>query len=226
MNNKKGDLLWGMSLLIWILILVIPSTRTAFINVTDAHPYIGGFIKFSILATMGDLLGVRILKGKWLIPKGVVYKSIVWGLLGMVITLIFTIFITGVAAAQAAGRLPFAGSKLGLAFLASITMNLTFGPMLYIYHKFGDLYIDERLDSKTGKVTVKALVEKIDWYTMVSFSWLKTCIFVWIPCHTIVFLLPLQYRVLTSAFLSILLGILIAFSQKGEQNQSIYLVPR
>jgi hypothetical protein len=215
MNNKKGDLLWGMALLIWVLILVIPSTRTAFINVTDAHPYLGGFIKFSILATMGDLLGARILKAKWIIPKGVIYKAIVWGLLGMAITLIFTIFSAGVATAQATGRLPFDGSKLALAFLTSTAMNLTFGPMLYIYHKFGDLYIDEIIESKTGKVTVKALVDKVDWYTMVSFSWLKTCTLIWIPCHTIVFLLPPQYRVLSSAFLSILLGIIVALSKKG-----------
>jgi hypothetical protein len=139
----------------------------------------------------------------------------------MAITLIFNIFITGVAATQAAGKLPFAGSKLGLAFLASTTMNLTFGPMLYIYHKFGDLYIEQRVDSKTGKVTVKALVDKVDWYTMVSFSWLKTCTLIWIPCHTVVFLMPPQYRVLTSAFLSILLGILIAFSKKGEHNLNV-----
>jgi hypothetical protein len=215
MNNKKGDLLWGMALLIWVLILVIPSTRTAFINVTDAHPYLGGFIKFSILATMGDLLGARILEVKWIIPKGVIYKAIVWGLLGMAITLIFTIFSAGVATAQVAGRLPFAGSKLALAFLTSTAMNLTFGPMLYIYHKFGDLYIDERIESKTGKVTVKALVDKVDWYTMVSFSWLKTCTLIWIPCHTMVFLLPPQYRVLSSAFLSILLGSIVALSKKG-----------
>ena len=215
MNNKKGDLLWGMALLIWILILLIPSTRIVFINVTDAHPYLGGFLKFSILATMGDLLGARILKGKWIIPRGVIYKAIVWGSLGMAITLIYTIFSAGVAAAQAAGRLPFTGSKLGQAFFASVTMNLTFGPMLYIYHKFGDLYIDERIESKTRKVTVKALVDKVDWYTMVSFSWLKTCTLIWIPCHTMVFLLPPQYRVLSSAFLSILLGIIVALSKKG-----------
>ena len=43
MKNKKGDFLWGAVLLIWILILAVPSTRTTFIEVTDAHPYLGGF---------------------------------------------------------------------------------------------------------------------------------------------------------------------------------------
>lgn len=214
MKNKKGDFLWGGVLLIWILILVVPTTRTAFIEVTEAHPYIGGFFKFFILASMGDWLGIRILKGEWIIPKGFLLKAVVWGILGMMITLVFTVFTAGAGAAQVAGKLPFAGSKLAQSFFGSTIMNLTFGPMMYIYHKFGDLIIDVSYEKKGSKITLKDLVDRVDWYTIVSFSWLKTCIFVWIPCHTIVFLLPPEYRVLASAFLSILLGIIIAISKK------------
>lgn len=216
MNNKKGDFLWGGVLLIWILILAIPSSRIVFLTVTDAYPYAGGFFKFCILATMGDLLGTRILKGKWIIPKGFIFKAMVWGIMGMMITLLFTVFSGGTAIAQTAGRLPFAGSKLAQAFFGSAIMNLTFGPMMYIYHKFGDLFIDLKYEKHGAKLSIKDFVDRIDWYTMVSFSWLKTCTLVWIPCHTIVFLLPVQYRVLASAFLSILLGILVAVSKKGS----------
>ena len=80
---KKGDFLWGLALLIWIVVLVVPGTRAAFISASDAHPYIGGFIKFAILATMGDLLGARVLKGKWIIPKGLFYRVIIWGIIGL-----------------------------------------------------------------------------------------------------------------------------------------------
>lgn len=218
MKNKKGDFCWGIVLLIWILVLVIPSTRNIFIKVTDIHPYIGGFVKFFILATMGDLLGIRILKGKWIIPQGFLYKAIVWGILGMMITLVFTVFTGGAAAAQRVGKLPFESSKLAQAFFGSTIMNLTFGPMMYIYHKFADLFIDIKYEKMGGKITVKELVDRVDWYTIVSFSWLKTCIFIWIPCHTIVFLMPVEYRVLASAFLSILLGILIAVSKKDSEK--------
>jgi hypothetical protein len=214
MKNKKGDFLWASVLLIWILILIVPATRTTFIEVTEAHPYMGGFFKFFILASMGDWLGVRILKGEWIIPKGFILKAVVWGILGMMITLVFTVFTAGAGAAQTAGKLPFEGSKLAQAFFGSTIMNLTFGPMMYIYHKFGDLIIDVSYEKKGNKITVKDLVDRVDWYTIVSFSWLKTCIFIWIPCHTIVFLLPAEYRVLASAFLSILLGIIIAISKK------------
>lgn len=218
MKDRKGDFLWAIVLLLWILVLAIPTTRLVFIETTDAHPYIGGFFKFFVLATMGDLLGVRILKREWIIPKGLIFKAIVWGILGMMITLLFTVFTGGAAFAQSTGKLPFEGSKLAQAFFGSAIMNLTFGPMMYIYHKFGDLFIDLKYEKNGGKVTIKDLVDRVDWYTIVSFSWLKTCIFIWIPCHTIVFLLPVQYRVLASAFLSILLGILVAVSKKSSEK--------
>ena len=206
----------GGGFLFCIIFLAVPETRTTFIEVTDAHPYIGGFFKFFILASMGDWLGIRILKCEWIIPKGFILKAIVWGIIGMMITLVFTVFTEGAGAAQAVGRLPFAGSKLAQAFFGSTIMNLTFGPMMYIYHKFGDLIIDVSYEKKGGKITVKDLEGRVDWYTIVSFSWLKTCTCVWIPCNTIVFLLPPEYRVLSSAFLSILLGIIIAVSKKGS----------
>ena len=219
LKNWKGDLLWSSLLLIWILILIIPDTRTIFIKITEAHSYLGGFVKFFILASMGDLLGERILKGEWHISHTFLLKASVWGIMGMLINLAFTVFTEGVAAAQLSGKLPLEGSRLALALFGSIAMNVTFGPMLYIYHKFGDLFVDllyEKKENPADNITLRAMVERVNWYRMVSFSWVTTCLFIWIPCHTIVFLLPSEYRVLASAFLSILLGILIAVSNKGK----------
>ena len=73
----------------------------------------------------------------------------------------------------------------------------------------------EKKRGKLNQITLKGMVERVDWYGMVSFSWLKTCLFIWIPLHTIVFLLPPEYRVLASAFLSILLGIIVANTKKS-----------
>lgn len=216
-NSKKGDLLWSLALLPWIVLLVHPDLRELFISVTDQHSYVGGFVKFAILATMGDLLGGRIIRGYWSFPQGFFYKAIVWGILGMMINLVFTVFMGGVAVAQTSGKLPFEGVAFAQAFFGSLVMNLTFGPMLYVYHKFGDLYIDARYEKAAKQITVAELVDQIDWHTLVRFSWLKTCLFIWIPGHTLVFLLPVHYRVLASAFLSILLGVLVAFSKKKEK---------
>jgi hypothetical protein len=213
---KKGSIFWGIALLAWILMLAVPASRAAFMAATDAHPYVMGFIKFAILATMGDLLGIRVLKGEWKIPKGIFYKSIIWGIIGMMTTLVFTVYMGGTAAAQTAGRLPFKESALALAFFTSAIMNLTFGPMMMAFHRFTDMYIDSRYESDRSRTTISGLIDRNDWHSLVEFSWLKTCPLFWIPAHTIVFLLPAQYRVLVSAFLSIALGLLLAIAKKGK----------
>ncbi len=221
MGNKKsalfGDVVWGVLFFSAILMLAIPASREAFIKATEAHPYMGGFAKFAVLASMGDLLGVRILNGQWHVPSNIIQKAFVWGVLGMVITLVFSVYMGGVAIAQSAGKLPFEGVTLAQAFFGSSVMNLTFGPMMYVYHFTGDKLMEVLFMRKEDRPTLKEVVDAMDWYTLVSFSWLKTCIFIWIPVHTLVFLLPGQYRVLASAFLSILLGVIIAFSKKSKQ---------
>lgn len=218
MKKWVGDLLWVSLLSMWVVMLVIPEARGIYIKLTGAHSYIGGFVKFFILASMGDMLGERILRGRWHIPRTFLLKAILWGMMGMLVNLAFTVFSEGVAAAQSIGKLPLEGSKLAQAFFGSIAMNVTFGPMLYIYHKFGDLFI-EAIDEKKNRnanaeITLGAMVESVDWNRMVCFSWVTTCLLIWVPCHTIVFLLPPGYRVLASAFLSVLLGVLIAVSKK------------
>ncbi len=216
---KKGDYIWGAALSAWILVLAVPVSRDAFMSYTGAHPYIGGFIKFSILATMGDLLGIRFIRGSYFIPRGVIPKAVNWGVIGMMVTLMFTLFMGGADVAQHAGLLPFEGVILAQAFFGSAVMNLTFGPMMMFFHRIVDLWIDSFYEKK-GKATLSSLVDKIDWHSLVEFSWAKTCILFWIPAHTIVFMLPAQYRVLVSAFLSIALGLLLAFSKKEKKAEA------
>ncbi len=159
MKNLKGTIIWCAVLFAWILILVIPTTREVFMEVTKAHPYMGGFVKFTILATLGDLLGARILKGEWVVPQGLIFKALVWGVLGVMITLVFTVYTMGVMGAQSVGKLPFEGNGLVTAIFASVIMNATFGPMMYIYHKFGDMLVDMTIEKRRGElpegITVK-----------------------------------------------------------------------
>lgn len=222
-NNKKRNdtlplLAWIGVLLLWVAVLTIPVTRTAFEGATKAHPYIMGFIKFFILGTMGDILGSRIVKGYFSWPTNVLKKAVVWGTIGMMITLLFPLFNHGVQAAMKTGYLPFDNSPwrtFFVAFFSSSAMNLVFGPTMYAYHKLMDLWIDLR-GAKKGKVTLKEVTDTNDWYSLVSFSWLKTLPFVWIPLHTGVFLLPPNFRIVASAFLGIVLGVLVALSKKKK----------
>lgn len=214
---KKGDFLWLLALAAFVLILVLPATHEMFVKLTTNHPYIGGFIKFAILATMGELLAIRIATGEWNTPCGIVYRALIWGFLGMVIVLIFGLFAIGVKGNLANGMLPGGESKLAFAFFVSSIMNLTFAPTMMAFHRITDTYIDLKYDGK-GKVTINDVVSEIDWNGFVSFVLIKTIPFFWIPAHTITFLLPPEYRVLVAAGLSIALGAILAFAKKKQSK--------
>ena len=167
---KKGDFLWLTVLLVFVAALVVPVTREIFTKFTAEHAYLGGFIKFFILATMGELLAIRIVTGDWQLPKGLHYRAMVWGFLGMVIVLIFNIFAVGIAGALASGFLPGGNWKLAFAFFTSATMNLSFGPTLMAFHRITDTFIDLRYENKKEKATLSKVVKRIDWDGFVSFE--------------------------------------------------------
>ncbi len=213
---RKGDILWISVLGIIIAILLLPLTHDAFVKLTTNHPFIGGFIKFFILATMGELLAIRIASGNWNAPRGLIFRALIWGFLGMVIVLIFGIYASGVSSALQKGLLPGKNSSIAFAFFTSSIMNLTFAPTMMAFHRITDTYIDLKYDNnRTG---IKDIVTNIDWNGFISFVILKTIPLFWIPAHTITFLLPPEYRVLVAAFLSIALGAILAFGKRANNS--------
>ncbi|KXG75669.1 Mpv17/PMP22 family protein [Thermotalea metallivorans] len=218
---KKGDFLWLLSLLAVVAFLVFPATHEIFVDSTKAHPYMMGFIKVAILATMGELLAVRIAMGGWAKPVGTFWRVVIWGVLGMSFAVVFPIFDAGVRTAIKAGLIPsFGESPIAAAFFISTAMNLIFAPTMMGLHRITDTYI-ELCDGKIAnlnQVTIHKVVEHIDWKGLVSFVYMKTIPFFWIPAHTITFLLPPEYRVLMASFLSIALGGILAFAKKKGQG--------
>jgi hypothetical protein len=214
-SPKAGDLVWGLCLGIVVALLALPATREVFLALTGAHPYAMGFIKFAVLATMGDLLSIRILSGGWKRPKGMLVKAVVWGFVGMAIVLMFGIFASGVAGAAAAGLLPAGRGTFGRvlrAFLTSLTMNFTFAPAFMAAHRLSDTYIDLRVDG--GKPSLDELLRAVDWRGFVRFVLLVTIPAFWVPAHTVTFLLSPGFRVVAATLLSIALGVLLSFSRR------------
>lgn len=220
---RSGDFLWLAGLGAIVLLLALPDTRQSFVALSTAYPYAMGFAKFAALATMGELLAQRITAGQWRRPVGLMLRAAVWGLLGMVITLMFQVFSAGVVAAIAKGMLPggySATATFVTAFLISAVMNLAFAPTFMGLHRITDTYID-LADGKLAnlaRVELKAVMGRIDWHGFVSFVVLRTLPLFWIPAHTVTFLLPPEYRVLMAAFLSIALGGILAFAKRRPQN--------
>lgn len=194
------------------------------------HGMVTSFIKFAILATFGETIGLRIRTGRYNQPGfGLIPRAIVWGFLGLTIKLAFIIFATGVPAflaymglsdAVAVFKGPLSWNKVLVAFSISTMMNIIYAPLMMTFHKITDSHI-ERNGGKTGallkRIDFGSILSEINWKVQWDFVFAKTIPFFWIPAHTITFLLPADFQVLFAALLSIILGILLAIaSLKGK----------
>lgn len=195
----------------FVLVLAIPGSREAFKAMTAAHPFVLGFVKFAFLATVGELIAIRLQKKQWLLPVGVFAKFVVWGLFGIVIALMFKIFAGGVGLLLANGILPGEGIALWSAFLTSLLMNATFGIALMSSHRVTDTIIVLACEKK--RISVGNIVAAIDFNSLVGFTIVKTIPLFWIPAHTITFSLPGEYQIVVAAFLSIVLGIFLSMKK-------------
>jgi len=216
-NLKKGDFLWAGALALVAAFLLMPATHNAFISFTSVHPFISGFIKFFILATMGELLAIRIVTSDWSVPRGMIFRAAIWGFLGMAIVLIFDIFASGIKGAMGKGLIPGGDSKFLFAFFTSSVMNLTFAPTMMAFHRVTDTIIDVSYE-KGRMASLSEALPGIDWTGFISFAIMKTIPLFWIPAHTVTFLLPPEYRVLMAAMLSIALGAILAFAKKKPEK--------
>lgn len=186
-----------------------------------------GFIKVGILATMGELLAIRISSGSFKKPLGLIYRFIVWGFLGMVFVIAFDLFAFGVAGLTQKGLLPSISgegflSKLLTAFFTSSLINLLFAPGFMAFHRITDTYIDLGKGNFKSimNVKLKDVIGHIDWYTFINFVVIKTIPLFWIPAHTITFMLPSEYRILMAAMLSIALGAILASAKKKNIKEA------
>ncbi len=218
---NKGDFLWLAAFCGVSALLLVPATHAVFISATLAHPYMMGFAKFFILATLGELLAIRIVTGKWTRPHGMAYKSAIWGIVGMTVVLMFEIYLSGVGGAVKKGLLLTGDGAVGAvltAFFISASMNLTFGPVFMAAHRMTDTYIDMRAEGLSP--SWPQVVAKIDWHGFIIFVVAKTIPFFWIPAHTVTFLLPPEYRVLSAAYLSIALGAILSYARRRKANSA------
>lgn len=204
----------------------------AFYNQANAeHGMLLSFLKFALLATAGEMLGLRIRTGSYNQPGfGILPRAIVWGLLGLTIKLAFVIFGKGTPAfltymgLEDAGSLmggAFGAGKLLVAFSISAAMNLIYAPVMMTLHKITDTHILNNGGTLRGllrPIRFGDIMTGINWQVQWNFVFKKTIPFFWIPAHTLTFLLPEQFQVLFAALLGIALGVILAVaSLKGRR---------
>lgn len=212
---KKDDLLFVTFTILIIVLLLVPFTQQAFFTFTGDYILIGGFIKFFLFATYGDILSHRIKNGNYKV-NGLLYKAIVWGFIGIVITYIFRIFPIGITHLQSISLLPFHEVAFFNALFISLFMNMTFAPTMMLFHRISDDYINHKVAHKKHRLS--ASIQSIDYSFFIHFVVLKTIPLFWIPAHTITFLLPSEYRVFFASILGVMLGLILGLSKPNKKE--------
>ena len=223
---KKQDIVFWIGFILLFLPFFLSQTVFDFyIDFNKAHGMVTSFVKFAILATIGEVIGLRIRTGNYYQKGfGVIPRAIVWGFLGLTIKLAFVIFATGtpiflsylgVEGAVEAMKGPITANKVLVAFSISAFMNLIYAPVMMTLHKITDTHIVENGGTVGGllrPINFSKIFVNLDWGVQWNFVFKKTIPFFWIPAHTITFLLPADFQVLFAAVLGIVLGVLLAIA--------------
>lgn len=223
---KKQDLIFILCIVVALLPFFLSDTVfETYEQFNKAHGMITSFIKFGILATLGEVIGLRISQGVYNKKGfGILPRMIVWGVLGLAIKMAFMVFIIGTpqflqymglegAAAAMKGDLTI--TKVLVAFSISVALNTIFAPIMMTFHKITDAHITKNGGTLSGFFTPIEFAEMfktINWDIQWGFVFKKTIPFFWYPAHTITFLLPADYQVLFAALLGVVLGIILAFA--------------
>ncbi len=228
---KRQDLYFAIVMLaIFLPFFLSPELYAWYKSFNAAHAMIMAFLKFGILATLGEMLGCRISTGDYTTPTfGVLPRMVVWGLLGIVISMAMTVFSNGipafissmggenlVAAFKADG---FAWGKLVVALSISVMMNTFFAPVFMTFHKITDTHIAENggsIKALFRPIDMRRHIVELNWDRQWSFIFKKTIPLFWYPAHTITFMLPGEYRVLFAALLGVALGVILAIGARKK----------
>jgi hypothetical protein len=227
----KDIVFFSLLILLFVPFFVFKDVYNFYDTFNTGHPIYTSFIKFAILATTGECIGLRIKTGKYSQKGfGLIPRAIVWGFFGIVIQMVFVIFSVGTTAyfiktlgfdwaADYLDKQKFIsmafGNKLLIAFSISVTMNLIFAPVLMTFHKITDFHISDNGGTLSGffkPIKYREIFNKLNWDVQWNFIFKKTIPLFWIPAQTINFMLPAEYRVLFAALLGIALGVILAIA--------------
>jgi hypothetical protein len=229
---KKHDILFFTGLaLIFFPFLASHKIYAFYTTFNHDHGFFTAFLKFAILATLGELIGLRIKTGFYYKSGfGVLPRAIVWGFLGLTIKYAFIIFASGTPAfleymgmknAATIFHSVLSLKKLIVSFTISAGLNLIYAPVMMTLHKITDTHILTTGGTIKGFFTpipVAEILKNLNWDVQWNFVFKKTIPFFWIPAHTITFLLPDDFRVLFAALLGIVLGIILAFANQKTKH--------
>jgi len=225
--KTKDVFFLSLLMVIFLPFWLSPSLYDWYKSFNAEHGMVMSFLKFAILSTIGEVLGLRIIAGTYNEKNfGVLPRMVIWGFLGMGINAAMIIFSRGVPyfmeymgmenASLIINR-AFCLNKIIIAFSISVAMNMIFAPVFMTFHKITDKHIFDCGGSIRALITpipMTHIITNLNWKTQWNFVFKKTIPFFWFPAHTITFLLPEEIRVLFAAFLGMALGVLLAVAAR------------
>ena len=203
--------------------------QTCALPIYAIHGMVMSFVKFAILATLGEMLGLRISTGVYHNKTfGIIPRMVIWGVLGMGINMAMIIFSKGTPIFLEYMGLEYASTlmngdfclaKFLVALAISVTMNSIFAPVFMTLHKITDTHIGNcggSIKALSTPIPMTRIFTGLNWAVLWSFVFKKTIPLFWYPAHTITFLLPPDMRVLFAAILGVVLGVLLAIAAKKK----------
>ncbi|MGC9342316.1 MAG: hypothetical protein ACP5E3_06430 [Bacteroidales bacterium] len=221
---KRNDLYFGFALILFFSpFFIFEPAYEAYYKFNLERGLLMSFIKFAILATLGEVIGLRIKTGNYNQKGfGIVPRAIVWGFLGLSLKMAFDIFASGTpvfleksgfANASQIIHSDLSWRKVLVSFSISTALNLFYAPVLMTVHKITDSHILNTGGTVKGlfsSIPFAKILKEINWDVQWNFIFKKTIPLFWIPAQTLTFLLPEEFRILFAAFLGIVLGVLLA----------------
>lgn len=228
---KKQDLVFILVMAAFFVPFIVSKEAYLFLfdketGMNTIFPLTTAFVKFFFLATLGELLGLRIKTGNYFKKGfGIFPHAVIWGFLGIFIAMAFITFysgslgfavkIFGMEAPQAIMEGHLSLQKVLIAFVISTLMNVMFAPVFMTLHKITDIHIQEnggKFKSLLTPIKVEKIITTMDWKTQWSFIFKKTIPLFWIPAQTINFCFPEEFRILNAAILGVVLGVILSIA--------------
>lgn len=223
---KKNDVIFILGVLLCLApFFIFDEVYNFYKTFNNDHGMIMSFIKFAILATLGESIGLRIKNGVYNSKGfGLIPRAIVWGFLGLWIKMAFVVYGKGIPAflmylgmenAVVAIKGDLSWAKVLVAFCISAAMNTSFAPVFMTLHKITDTHILNNGGTILGflkPIKFKEIFPSLNWQVQWSFVFKKTIPFFWIPAHTLTFCLPEQWQILFAAILGVALGVLLSLA--------------
>ena len=95
---KKSDILFIIAVAVLLTpFFVSDAVFEAYKNANATHPYVMAFVKFMLLSSVGEMLGLRIKEGVYTYKGyGMLPRAVVWGIFGVLIAIAMSVFKTGI----------------------------------------------------------------------------------------------------------------------------------